>query len=48
MGQVGETAELSKEETKLLLKGTPRDQIPPATLEKLKRIGSTDWFNRLL
>jgi len=43
--QVGETAEFDEAETKLLLKDVPVEQIPAATLEKLKRLSLTDYFD---
>lgn len=45
--QVGETAEFSEEETELLLKGTPSEKIPAATLQKMKLLGLTDYFSMM-
>jgi epoxyqueuosine reductase len=44
---VGETAEFDEEETKLLLKGTPIEQIPKSTVEKMKLLSLTDYFDEL-
>jgi epoxyqueuosine reductase len=44
---VGETAEFDEVETKLLLKGAPLEQIPASTMEKLKLLSLTDYFNEL-
>jgi epoxyqueuosine reductase len=44
---VGETAEFNEAETKLLLKGTPIEQVPTSTLEKLKLLSLTDYFDAL-
>jgi hypothetical protein len=42
-----ETAEFYEEDTEFLLKGTPRDQIPPMVMEKMKQLGLTDYFNEM-
>jgi epoxyqueuosine reductase len=44
---VGETAKFNEEETKLLLKGAPLEQIPASTLEKLKLLSLTDYFEMM-
>jgi epoxyqueuosine reductase len=44
---IGETAEFSEEETQLLLKGTPLDQIPPETLTKMQLLSLTDYISEL-
>jgi hypothetical protein len=43
----GETAKFNEAETKLLLKGVPLEQIPASTMEKLKLLSLTDYFNEL-
>jgi epoxyqueuosine reductase len=45
--QVGETAEFTEEETELLLKGTPSEKIPAATLQKMKLLSLTDYFSMM-
>jgi epoxyqueuosine reductase len=44
---IGETAEFNEEETKLLLKGLPCEQIPSSTMKKLKLLSLTDYFDAL-
>jgi epoxyqueuosine reductase len=44
---VGETAEFDKEETKLLLKGTPREKLSESTMKKLQSLSLTDYFDEL-
>jgi epoxyqueuosine reductase len=44
---VGETAEFNEAETKLLLKGAPLEQLLASTLEKLKLLSLTDYFDAL-
>ena len=44
---VGETAEFDEAETKLLLKGVPIEQIPASTMEKMKLLSLTDYFDML-
>jgi epoxyqueuosine reductase len=44
---VGETAEFSEAETGLLLKGPSVTQIPASTMEKMKRLSLTDYFDML-
>jgi len=45
--EVGETAEFNEAEKKLLLKGTPIEEVPKATVEKLKWLSLTDYFDAL-
>ena len=45
--QVGETAEFNERETKLLLKGTPREKLPPSTMKKMQLLSLTDYFEEL-
>jgi epoxyqueuosine reductase len=40
-------AEFSEEETALLLEGIPLDQLPAATVEKLKRLDLTEYARLL-
>jgi epoxyqueuosine reductase len=47
LGQIGETTEFTQEETELLLKGKLRDQIPSATIEKMKALSLTDYLSEL-
>ena len=47
LGQVGGKAEFSEKETRLLLKGTSREQIPPATMKKMNTLGLMDYFNEM-
>ncbi len=47
LGQIGENAEFTQEETELLLKGPPREQIPAITIKKMKLLGLTDYFNEI-
>ncbi len=47
LGQIGETAEFTQEETELLLKGTPLEQIPASTIKKMKLLSLTDYFNEM-
>ena len=47
LNKFGETVEFDEEETKLLVKGTARDQIPKTTLTKMKTLSLTDYFNEL-
>ncbi len=44
---IEETAEFNEAETKLLLKGAPLEQVPASTLEKLKLLSLTDYFDML-
>lgn len=44
---VGETAEFNEAETKLLLKRVPLQQIPASTMEKMKLLSLTDYFDAL-
>jgi epoxyqueuosine reductase len=47
IGKVGETAEFDEEETKLLLKGVPREKIPPLTMKKMQLLSLTDYFDQM-
>lgn len=44
---VGETAEFNEEETKLLLEGTRREQVPASTMKKMQLLSLTDYFDEL-
>ncbi len=44
---VGETAEFGEEETRLLLQGTPREQLPGATVKKMQLLSLTDYYDEL-
>jgi epoxyqueuosine reductase len=44
---VGETAEFNAEETQLLLKGVPREQLPALTMKKLQLLSLIDYFDEL-
>jgi len=44
---VGETAEFTEEETKLLLNAVPREQLPTPTVAKMKLLSLTDYYNEL-
>jgi len=44
---VGETAEFTKEETKLLLNAVPCEQLPTSTVAKMKLLSLTDYYNEL-
>jgi len=44
---IGEEEEFSEKETALLLQGTPQDNLPTTTLEKLKRLDLIDYYNSL-
>ncbi len=45
--KVEETVEFTQEDTSLLLKGTSPEQAPRKLLEKIKRLGLTDYFNEM-
>jgi epoxyqueuosine reductase len=45
--QDGETAEFTEEETELLLKGTPSEKIPAATIRKMKLLSLTDYLSMI-
>lgn len=45
--QVWENAEFTEEETEMLIKGTPSEQIPADTLQKMKMLGFTDYFKMM-
>ena len=47
LSTIGETAEFSEEETKLLLKGIPVEQLPKVTLEKMKVLSLLDYYKEL-
>jgi epoxyqueuosine reductase len=47
LGRFGETAEFDQQETMLLLKGTSKEQIPQATLQKMQALSLTDYFNHM-
>jgi len=47
LNKVGETAEFTEEETKLLLAGTPTAQLPPDTLAKMKTLSLLDYSSEL-
>jgi epoxyqueuosine reductase len=44
---VGETADFDEEETKLLLKGVPREELSESTMTKLQTLSLTDYFDEL-
>ena len=44
---LGETAEFNEEETRLLLKGVTREQVPASTMKKLQLLSLTDYFDEL-
>lgn len=39
--------DFSPEETRMILKGTPKDKLPPGVTEKLQRLHMLDWYNSL-
>jgi epoxyqueuosine reductase len=43
----GETAEFTEEETRLLLRAVPTEQLPIATVAKMKLLSLTDYYNEL-
>jgi epoxyqueuosine reductase len=43
----GETVEFNEEETKLLVKGTTREQIPKTTLKKMQTLSLMDYVDEL-
>ena len=45
--KVGETVEFNEEETSLLLKGIPLEEVPMSTAKKLVALGLTDYYNAL-
>ena len=47
LNQIGEMAEFSEEETQLLLKGTPKEQLSDETIKKMKLLSLTDYFEEL-
>jgi epoxyqueuosine reductase len=44
---MGETTDFNEEETRLLLKGTTRKQVPASTMKKLKLLSLTDYYDEL-
>ncbi|MFB3888184.1 MAG: 4Fe-4S double cluster binding domain-containing protein [Candidatus Bathyarchaeia archaeon] len=44
---VGETAEFTEEEARLILKGTPKEHLPISTLKKMKLLSLTDYYEEL-
>jgi epoxyqueuosine reductase len=44
---VGETAEFDEEETRLILKGTPKEQMPASMLKKMKLLSLTDYLEEV-
>jgi epoxyqueuosine reductase len=44
---VGETAEFTEEETMLLLEAVPTEQLPAATVAKMKLLSLTDYYKEL-
>jgi epoxyqueuosine reductase len=44
---VGETAEFSEEETRLLLNGTSREKLSASTVMKMKLLSLTDYYDEL-
>jgi epoxyqueuosine reductase len=47
LNMVGETAEFTEEETKLLLGGMPTEHLPSETLAKMKLLSLTDYYKEL-
>ncbi len=45
--QVGETAEFTEQETLLMLKGTPCEQMPKETVDKMRLLSLTDYYKEL-
>ena len=44
---IGEKEQFSEEETDLVLKAVPRDELPVMTLRKLEKLSLTDYFDSL-
>ena len=44
---VGESEEFDEEETRLILRGTPREQVPDMTMRKLRLLSLTDYCDEL-
>jgi hypothetical protein len=44
---VGETAEFTEQETKLLLHGMPPAELPADTVAKMKVLSLMDYYNEL-
>jgi len=47
LSNIGETVEFDEEETALLLKGIPLEEVPMSTAKKLVTLGLTDYYNAL-
>ena len=47
LNTIGETAEFSEEETKLLLKAVPIEHLPGETFSKMKLLSLTDYYREL-
>jgi epoxyqueuosine reductase len=45
--EIGETAEFTEEETRLLLKAVPPEQLPAETVAKMKLLSLTDYYEQL-
>ncbi len=45
--QIGETEEFTEEETRLLLKRTPKEQLSDSTIEKMRRLSLTDYYEEM-
>ena len=44
---MGEEEEFSEKETSLILEGEPQEKLPKMTLQKMKRLNLTDYYDRL-
>ena len=44
---IGETADFTEEETRLILKGVPREELSESTIKKLQILSLTDYFDEL-
>jgi epoxyqueuosine reductase len=44
---IGETADFSEEETRLLLRGVPKEELSESTMKKLQTLSLTDYFDEL-
>jgi epoxyqueuosine reductase len=47
LNTIGETAEFSEEETKLMLKAVPLEHLPAETFSKMKLLSLTDYYREL-
>jgi epoxyqueuosine reductase len=47
MQSMGETAEFTEEETCLILKGVPKEQLPASTLKKMQLLSLIDYLEEL-